>query len=97
MKIYQQSDILPDQLKMFLSELMTHNVEIRNLINNEKRIFTEVYSPYFDDLSDSDINEVKSMLPTGMFGLQKTDCNAKVKEAAEKFRKNQLKTQMFNL
>ena len=37
------------------------------------------------------------MLPTGMFGLQKTDCNAKVKEAAEKFRKNQLKTQMFNL
>lgn len=97
LKIYQQSDILPDQLKMFLSELMTHNVEIRNLINNEKRIFTEVYSPYFDDLSDSDINEVKSMLPTGMFGLQKTDCNAKVKEAAEKFRKNQLKTQMFNL
>jgi hypothetical protein len=97
LKIYQQSDILPDQLKMFFSELMTHGVEIRDLLNNEKQIFTEVYAPYFDDLSDSDINEVKSMLPTGMFELQKTDCNAKVKVAAEEFRKNQLKTQMFNL
>ncbi|SFF92363.1 hypothetical protein SAMN05660649_00012 [Desulfotomaculum arcticum] len=97
LKIYQQSDVLPDQLKMLLSELTAHSVEIRNLLNNEKQIFTEVYAPYLDDLSDSDISEVKSKLPTGMFELQKTDCNAKVKTAAEEFRKNQLKTQLFNL
>ena len=97
LKIYQQSDVLPDQLKMFLSELTAHNVEIRDLLNNEKRVFTEVYAPYLDDLSDSDISEVKSKLPTGMFELSKTDCNIKVKTAAEEFRKNQLKTQMYNL
>jgi len=96
LKIYQQSDLLPDQLKKFLSELTAHGEEIRDLLNNEKRIFTEIYAPYLDDLSNSDISEVKSKLPMGMFGLQKTDCNAKVKTVAEEFRKNQLKTQLFN-
>ena len=95
LKIYQQSDVLPDQLKKFLSELTAHGVEIRELLNNEKQIFTEIYAPYLDDLSDSNISEVKSKLPMGMFELQKTDCNTKVKTAAEEFRKNQLKTQLF--
>jgi hypothetical protein len=97
LKIYQQSDVLPDQLKIFLSELMLQGVEIRNILNNEKRIFTEVYAPYLDNLSESDISEIKSKLPTGMFEFSKTDCNAKVKMAAEEFRKNQLKTQLFKL
>jgi len=97
LKIYQQSDVLPDQLKMFLSELTAHSAEIRDLLNNEKQVFTDVYAPYLEDLSDSDISEIKSKLPTGMFKLSKTDCNAKVKIAAEEFRKNQLKTQLFKL
>ena len=50
-----------------------------------------------EDLSDSDISEIKSKLPTGMFELSKTDCNVKVKAVSEEFRKNQLKTQLFNL
>lgn len=97
LKIYQQSEVLPDQLKIFLSELIAHRVEIRGFLDNEKRIFAEIYAPYLEDLSDSDIGEVKSKLPTGLFELQKTDCNTKVKIAAEDFRKNQLKTQLFNL
>jgi hypothetical protein len=97
LKIYQQSDVLPDQLKMFLSELTERSAEIRDLLNSEKQTFTEVYAPYLDDLNESDISEIKSKLPTGMFELSKTDCNAKVKTAAEEFRKNQLKTQLFKL
>ena len=97
LKIYQQSEILPDQLKMFLSELTTHSAEIRDLLNSEKRIFIEIYSPYLEELSDSDISEIKSKLPTGMFELTKTDCNIKVKAAVEEFRKNQLKAQLYKL
>ncbi len=97
LKIYQASEILPDQLKIFLSELLTYGTEIRNLLNNEKQIFKEVYAPYLEDLSGSDISQVKSKLQTGMFELSKTDCNIKVKAAAEEFRRNQLKTQLFNL
>lgn len=95
--VYQQSDVLPDRLKTFLSELTSHGMEIRGLLNNEKQIFTEVYAPYLGDLSDSDISEVKSKLSTGMFELPKTDCNAKVKTAVEDFRKSQLKTKLFKI
>lgn len=97
MKIYQQSDVLPDQLKTFQAELIANATDVSNLLNNDKTIFAEVYAPYLEDLSDSDIGEVKCKLPTGMFGLSKTDSNTKVKAAAEDFRRNQLKTQMFKL
>jgi len=97
LRIYQQVDILTEQLKMFHSELAICGNEVKELLNNDKRIFAEVYELYLEDLSESDITEVKSKLPTGLFELSKTDCNIKVREAAEEFRKNQLKSQLFSL
>lgn len=97
LKICKQEDILPEQLKAFHTELVAHGAEIRELLNNDRGAFAEVYGPYLEDLSDSDIADVKSKLQTGLFELPKTDCNVKVKEAAEEFRKNQLKSQLFRL
>jgi hypothetical protein len=74
-----------------------HGPELREMLNNDRRVFAEVYAPYLENLSDNDIAEVKSKLQTGLFELPKTDCNIKVKEAAEEFRKNQLKSQLFRL
>ena len=67
------------------------------MLNNDRRAFAEVYESYLEDLSDNNIADVKSKLQTGLFELPKTDCNVKVKEAAEEFRKNQLKSQLFRL
>lgn len=97
LKVYQQSDILPDQLKAFLSELTEHGTELKGLLNNDKRIFVEVYAPYLDNLSDNDISNVKGNSSVGLYELTKTDCNSKVKEVAEEYRKSQLKTQLFKL
>ena len=97
LKVCKQEDILPEQLKAFHSELLAHGTEIRELLNSDRRDFTEVYKPYLEDLSDNDIAEVKSKLQTGLFELPKTACNAKVKETAEEYRKNQLKSQLFLL
>jgi hypothetical protein len=97
LKICKQEDILPEQLKTFHTELVTHGAEIRELLNNDRRVFAEVYEPYLEELTDNDIADVKSKLQTGLFELPKTDCNVKVKEAAEGFRKNQLKSQLFRL
>ena len=97
LKICKQEDILHEQLKVFHVELTTHGAEIRELLNNDRRIFAEVYQPYLEDLSDSDISEIRSKLSTGLFELPKTDCNIKIKAAAEEFRKNQLKSQLFRL
>ena len=97
LKICKQDDILPEQLKAFHAELFTYGSEIRELLDNDKRVFAEIYAPYLEDLSGNDIAEVKSKLQTGLFELPKTDCNVKVKEVAEEFRKNQLKSQLFCL
>ncbi len=97
LKIYKQEDILPEQLKAFHTELVAHGAEIRELLNNDRRVFAEVYEAYLEDLSADDIAVVKTNIGTGLLELPKTDCNLKVKEAAEEFRKNQLKSQLFRL
>lgn len=96
-RIYHQSDLIPEQLKTLHEELISNASEIRDILNNDKIIFAEVYAPYLEGLNDSDIAELKSKLPTDMFELSKTASNSKVKEAADEFRKNQLKTQLFKL
>jgi len=97
LKIYKQEDVLHEQLRTFRLELITHSSEIRELLNNYKRTFADVYEPYLEELSYDDITDVKSKLHTGLFELPKTECNIKVKEAAEEFRRNQLKSQLFHL
>lgn len=97
LKICKQEDILPEQLKIFQTELVAHGAEIRDLLDNDRHVFAEVYEPYLEGLSDNDIADVKSKLQIGLFELPKTDCNIKVKQAAEEFRKNQLKSQLFSL
>jgi hypothetical protein len=97
LKICKWEDILPEQLKVFHTELVAHGAEIRELFSNDRRVFAEIYEPYLEDLSADDIAVVKTNAGTGLFELPKTDCNVKVKEAAETFRKNQLKSQLFRL
>lgn len=97
LKIYKQEDILNEQLKDFYDELMQHGAEIRGHLISDIELFAEVYEPYLEDLSMDEIAEVKSKAGTGLFELSKTSCNIKVKETAKDFRKNQLKTQLFQL
>jgi hypothetical protein len=97
LKIYKQDDILPERLKTLHTELLSHGAEIRELLNSDRRVFAEVYQAYLEDLSADDIAVVKTNIGTGLFELPRTDCNIKVKEAAEEFRKNQLKSQLFRL
>lgn len=97
LKISKQDEVLPEQQKTFHSELVAHSADISDLLDNDKRVFSEIYEPYLEDLSDNDIGELKSQLPTGLFLLTKTECNSQVKKAAEDFKRNQLKTQLLSL
>ncbi len=97
LKIFQQAEVLPEHLKTFLTELAERRQDLLSLLNNEKKVFAEVYSPYLTDLDESEIDEVRSKLPTGMFEWSKTDCNTKVRDEAEEYRKYQLKIQLQKL
>jgi hypothetical protein len=96
LKISKQDDILPDQLRVFHMELTANGAELRELLSNDRRVFTEIYKAYLEELSSDDISVVKTNIGTNFFELPKTDCNLKVREAADTFRKNQLKTQLFS-
>jgi hypothetical protein len=95
LKICKQDDILPDKLKEFHSELSTHSAEICDLLNNINRAFAEIYEPYLDGLNENDVAVIKSNIGTGLFELPKSDCNIKIKDAVDKYRKTQLRTQVF--
>jgi hypothetical protein len=97
MKIYKHEEILPEQLKILLNELNEHSQDVSDILDNDKKAFSEIYEPYLEDLNATDIGEVKSKLPTGMYELTKTDCNLRVKESVVEYRKNQLKSQLFSL
>ncbi|MCK9217857.1 MAG: hypothetical protein M0P77_08070, partial [Firmicutes bacterium] len=97
LKIYKQEDMLPEHRKSFLEELIEHETILNDFLTNEKTVFKEIYLPYLDGFNDNEIYEIKNKLPTGLFQLHKTECNEKVKVIAEEYKKNQLKTKMFNI
>lgn len=97
LKIYAQNEILPDQLKVFHAELQANSSRLAAFLGDEKSMFADVYSPYLEGFSPDDIDEIISKLPVGMFSLLPSECNAKVKENAEEFRKGQLKEKLFAL
>ena len=94
-KIATGSEILPEWLKTFRLELLSNGQECRNFLGDEKKIFSEVYAPYLEGLSEDEIGDIKGKLPVEMFTSTASDCNIKVKECAEQFRKGQLKTKLF--
>jgi len=96
-KVSTQQDILPDQLSQFLLELERHSAEIRNILGDINEIFDSVYKAHLEGISERDIAEIKGQVGAGLFDLESTMCNKKVKEAAEEFRKKQLKTQLLTL
>ncbi|GHS97043.1 hypothetical protein AGMMS50276_16420 [Synergistales bacterium] len=96
-KIYQQAEILPDGLKAFHTELQTNGSRIAAFLNDEKSIFVDVYSAYLDEIGVDDVDKIVSGLDAGMFLLTASECNIKVKDKAEEFRRGQLKAKLFLL
>jgi hypothetical protein len=96
-KIYAQTEILPDGLKAFLTALQTNGSHLASFLSDEKTMFAEVYEPYLDGFTTDDIAGIISKLSFGMFAMSASECNIKVKEKAEEYRKGQLKVKLFTL
>lgn len=98
-KIYGQTELLHDQYKIFLAELQSNGLKFAGLINDEKSLITDFYSPYLDGLDLDDIDDVGKIigtLPVGMFSMTASECNIKVRDKADEFRKGQLKVKLFD-
>jgi hypothetical protein len=95
-KIYTKNELLPEQLKTFLTELETHNIELKELFNSENQLFKEIYAEELTGISDSDLDNIKSKLPLDMFISSTVSCHSKVRDETEKHKVNLLRQQMIN-
>lgn len=88
-------DILPENMQQLLTELTSHNAEMRDLLSDTLGTFMEIYAPYLEGFSRVECEEIKDSIKVDMFTLSATKSNAEVKKAAEDYRKSQVKAQLF--
>ncbi|MHB1154709.1 MAG: hypothetical protein ACYCWE_02850 [Eubacteriales bacterium] len=97
-RIYGQTELLHDQYKAFLTELQSNGIKFAELFNDEKSLFIDIYSPYLDGIDlvvMDDVGEIIGKLPVGMFSMTASECNIKVRDKVDEFRKGQLKVKLF--
>ena len=99
MKIANRDDILPDGMKAFLDEIKNNNPAIKELLNDRLSVFAEIYAPYLEGFSLDEIEKIRDSISgtIDLFTCTSTQSNSHVKTAAEKYKKEQIKTQLFDL
>lgn len=96
-KIANFEDMLPDNMKSFLEEMVNNNTEIRDVLGDTLGVFCDLYAPYLEGFSKAECEEIKNSITVNMFLLSTTQSNSTVKVAAETYKKNQVKAQLFKL
>jgi hypothetical protein len=97
LRIANFEDMLPDNIKSFHDEMTNHFTEIRDVLGNTLSVFIEVYTPYLEGFTETECEEIKNSITTDMFTTSSTASNSTVKKAAEDYRKNQVKSQLYSL
>ena len=97
LKIVNDEDILPDNMKMLRDELTIHNTEMHDLLSSPLNSFIDLYAPYLTGFSHEECEIIKNSITEDMFVLSATKGNAVVKKAADDYRKGQVKDQLFRL
>ena len=96
-KIYLDSDILPEQMRIYTDGLVSNSVALASYLSNEIPAFMRIYTPYLDGLNEDDVIQLRTAELADIFKKSRTESNAIVKKVADGFRKNQIKTQLFKL
>jgi len=97
LRIANYEDMLPEHVKSFLDEMTNHKADIREMLDNPLAVFMDVYAPYLEGFTDVECEEIKNSITSEMFTASSTASNATVKKAAEDYRKNQVKSQLYKL
>lgn len=97
LRIANYEDMLPDNMKSFLDEMSNHIADIHEVLDRPLAVFMDVYAPYLEGFSDVECEEIKNSITVEMFTTSSTASNATVKKAADDYRKNQVKSQLYKL
>ncbi|MDO4270724.1 MAG: hypothetical protein Q4C72_07345 [Eubacteriales bacterium] len=97
LRIANYEDMLPEHVKSFLDEMTNHIADVREILDNPLTVFMDVYAPYLEGFTEVECEEIKNSITSEMFTASSTASNATVKKAAEEYRKNQVKSQLYKL
>ena len=97
LRIANYEDMLPEHVKSFLDEMTNHIADVRETLDNPLTVFMDVYAPYLEGFTEVECEEIKNSITSEMFTASSTASNATVKKAAEEYRKNQVKSQLYKL
>ncbi len=97
MKIYQNTEILPEQMLLYTEELINHVDEVKAYFDNEISAFKVIYASYIEEIAEEELPQLRTTDMVGIFRKSKTESNTVVKKVADDFKKNQAKTQMYVL
>ena len=97
LKIYQQNEILPDQMEKYTADLKTNADLIKEYLRNEESVFADIYAVYLDEIPEESITKLRTNELLGIYKKTKTEGNSIVKKAADDFRKNQARTKLYDL
>lgn len=95
--IANYEDMLPEHMESFLMEMTNHIRDIQEILNNSLAVFMDVYAPYLEGFTEAECEEIKNSITLEMFTASAIASNAAVKKAAEDYRKNQVKSQLYKL
>lgn len=96
-KIAKKEDLIPEIMKQFQEELSINLAEMKGVLDNKLSIFMNIYAPYLEGFNDSECDDIRKSIHTDIFIVDVTQGNTIVKKAAEEYRKNQIKTQMYTI
>ena len=97
LQIVNHEDVLSDNLKQLQEDLAVHNTEMHDILGDSVAVFRELYAPYLAGCTMEECEEIRTSITDNLFVLSATKSNAIVKKAAEDYRKNQVKSQLFKL
>lgn len=93
--IANYEDMLPEHIRSFLEEMTNYNADIREILNNPLSVFIDVYAPYLGGFTEAECEDIKNSITSEMFTVSATVSNAIVKKAADDYKKNQVKAQLY--
>lgn len=97
LRIAKCEDMLSEHIKSFLDEMRIHIADIREVLDNPLAVFADIYAPYLEGFTEAECEEIKNSITSEMFTASSTASNAAVKKAADDYKKNQLKSQLYKL
>jgi tetratricopeptide (TPR) repeat protein len=93
-EIANESDLTPDKRNSFQEELRSNGEQLKQFLGDQSDPLKKIGAFYLDGLTDTEIDELVSELPVGLFVREKTAFNKLLDEQVKAFKQAQAKTKL---